>query len=247
MSALFFLLWMSAGAQQDLCDKSLVASRQNPLGYRLRGDRCEGLYAQDVSGSTLHLVSMTESFEDYDATQGKELSVTWSAQPAATVWLRAQGLKRRLYFRMDTTLPSGHRSYVWPTGLLASLQIQKRDLGVLGWFERDIGGIRQRVYSPLRISQRHAPVPTDSYKVVLLPGRQLSRVYVSLAPVKEDGRLGSFLRNAELLPNAPYQSEQPIVIPVRPRMPGLYYLEIAANLAGGGVASERLYFNHASR
>jgi hypothetical protein len=245
--ALFAVLPMFAAGQEDLCDRSLVAPRDNLLlGYRLRGDRCEGLYGQDVSGS-LHLVSLTESFEDYDATLGLNLSVTWSVERAATVWLRAQSLKRTPHFRMDTRRPSGNVSYAWPTGLLASLQLRKRDVGVVGWFERTIGGIQQRVYLPLRITQRHAPVLTGSYQVMLLPERQLERVRVTLAPVMENGRLGSFLKDGEPLPNDRFPPGQPIAISVSPRIPGLYYLEIGADLAGAGIATERIYLQHVSR
>src|SRR5690349_2192983 len=66
-------------AQQDPCDQFLRASAQDPYGYRLRTDRCEGLYIREVSGMPLTLASLVESVEDYDLALGTNLLVEWPA------------------------------------------------------------------------------------------------------------------------------------------------------------------------
>jgi hypothetical protein len=64
-------------AQQSPCDPNLTQLGQNPQGYRLRGDRCEGIYIQPVSGSTTLLVaSFTEFFEDFDPSLSGQLSAS---------------------------------------------------------------------------------------------------------------------------------------------------------------------------
>ena len=46
------------------CDSLVKTRASDPLSYRQRGDRCEGVYAQDVAGSSSLLVaSVMESFE----------------------------------------------------------------------------------------------------------------------------------------------------------------------------------------
>jgi putative ABC transport system substrate-binding protein len=52
-------------AQQSHCDPALPQLKDTPLGYRERGDRCEGLYIRDVSSTTLLIGSFTESHQEY--------------------------------------------------------------------------------------------------------------------------------------------------------------------------------------
>ena len=59
------------------CD-SLKTRVTDPFRYRQRGDRCEGVYAQDVSGSSdLLVASLVESFEAIDDTSTLPLRVEW--------------------------------------------------------------------------------------------------------------------------------------------------------------------------
>ncbi len=66
----------SARVQEDPCDRGLEGLARGPHGYALRGDRCEGIYAQQVAGTTLILASLTQSFEDYDLTSGDDWALT---------------------------------------------------------------------------------------------------------------------------------------------------------------------------
>ena len=69
--ALCFLGWsLLTYAQDPHCDRDLekLAERRLPHDdrrYRLGGDRCEGKYIEQVSSSTLELVSFTSAFADY--------------------------------------------------------------------------------------------------------------------------------------------------------------------------------------
>jgi len=81
------------------CDPGLIQDKSNPFGYRLRGDRCEGIYIQEVSGAPLTVASWTESFADYDLASGAALVIEWESPSGKSVHLRAQGMRRRLYFR----------------------------------------------------------------------------------------------------------------------------------------------------
>ena len=158
MIALLFLLFSQffgpVFAQQDPCDPDLEQSVTDQLGYRLRGDRCEGRYIQEVGSTILFAVSLTESFEEYDLTSGKDLIVEWTTPTAHDVHLRAQGLRHRLYYRMDTIRPPEKTSYPWPTDILASLEIPHDDVGVVGWMTYTMSGTERKVYLPLRISQK---------------------------------------------------------------------------------------------
>src|SRR5687768_9332763 len=86
---------------QVTCDPALPAIKEGHLGYRDRGDRCEGLYINPVSSTTLAVASFTEHFENFDNT-GNTLLIEWDKPPAGDeIHLRAQGIRPRLYYRMD--------------------------------------------------------------------------------------------------------------------------------------------------
>lgn len=110
-SALIFgcvlrLMW-SVGAlcglarAQGPCDPQLIQPQTNPYEYRLRGDRREGIYVQQVGGTPLTIASWTESVEDYDLASSRPLTVEWDAPENIAVNLRAEALRHRFYYRMD--------------------------------------------------------------------------------------------------------------------------------------------------
>src|SRR5258708_19828625 len=97
------------GAQQSPCDPNLAQLGQNPQGYRLRGDRCEGIYIQPVSGSsTLLVASFTEFFEEFDPTSSDPLSGEWSSPAGTPIHLRAYALPQKPYSQMHPLLPPRH-------------------------------------------------------------------------------------------------------------------------------------------
>jgi hypothetical protein len=66
-------------AQIADCDKQLEQPVSNPNGYRLRGDRCEGVFVQEVAGTPLVIASFTARFDQYDVRAVQSLDIGWSA------------------------------------------------------------------------------------------------------------------------------------------------------------------------
>src|SRR5215208_791760 len=61
------------------CDTLVRTRPSDPLRYRQRGDRCEGVYGENVSGSsTLLIASLVESFEAFDDTSSLPLRIEWT-------------------------------------------------------------------------------------------------------------------------------------------------------------------------
>ena len=239
------LLSLPVYAEDSPCDPDLKSPENHPYRYIRRGDRCEGSYIQEVSSTTLLVASLTEFFEDYDLTSGKDLLVGWKAPGPTGVRLRAQGVRQKLYYRMDTTLPSNRTAYTWPANILAALNIRKNDIGVVGWTTYAFGKTEQKVYLPLRISQQINPVSLNSYQLVLVPGRELQEVYISLATVNADGLPKTFLKDGEPLEYGYYPAGRVIAIPISGlKIAGIYYLGIGATLKGGGVTTIDLWFYH---
>ena len=247
---LFLLLFqfgqaLPVSAAENPCDPNLPRPPDDPLGYQLRDDRCEGRYELEV-GAPLQIVSLTESFEEYDLKSGEDLIVEWSVPRDQKVHLRAQGLKPRLYYRMDTVRNSGSTSYRWPTDILRALNISRGDMGVVAWARYSMNGVNRDVYLPLRIRQKQQAIQSKAYQVVLWPGRELEEVFVSVATVKADGSPGNFIKDGEALNYGYYPALRGIEFEVpKPERPGIYYLEIGATLRSGGVVTIENWFYHA--
>jgi hypothetical protein len=233
-------------AQQNPCDPNLVQLGQNPEGYRLRGDRCEGIYIEPVSGSTTLLIaSFTAVFAEFDPRV--DLSVEWSAPAELPIHLRAYGLREKLYYQMDAKISADATTYLWPAGVLDALHLSKRDIGVVGYTEYKIGGENRTLYVPLRIRQKDQK-QTPEYQLVLVPGSELNEVFISLAQVGPDGQPHSFLISDRALRKGYYPAERGIQVDL-PSLttPGIYYLEIGATSRYGGPITQRMWFYHAGK
>ena len=231
-------------AQQNPCDPNLMQLGQNPEGYRLRGDRCEGIYIEPVSGSTTLLIaSFTAVFEEFDPRVN--LKVEWSSPAELPIHLRAYGLREKLYYQMDADVPAAATTYLWPAGVLDALHLCKRDIGVVGYTEYKIGRETRTLYVPLRIRQKDQK-QTHEYQLVLVPGSELKEVFISLAQVGPDGQPHSFLISDRALGKGYYPAERGIQVDLPSlKTPGIYYLEIGATGRYGGPSTQRMWFYHA--
>ena len=232
-------------AALELCDPNLRAVTQTPNGYRLRGDRCEGLFIQEIAGSSLRIVSFTGWYQEFDPLTMTEIVLTWKAPTGSGVNLRATGLQRRLYYRMDTVIPIGNSSYHWPTEVLNSLGLKKNHLGLLGWTTYNLAGIKRQVYLPVNIASRPLSDPKTSYELIIIPGVELEEVYISLALVKSMPYHLTYITEGKPLGYYYYPPERPIKIPIsNPKSPGIYYLQIGAILRKGGSTNCSILFYH---
>jgi hypothetical protein len=230
----------------DPCDQSLVRSPDDPLAYGRRGERCEGLYIREVSGSAgILLASFTETIPAFELSAGERLHVEWSPPTKSAVRLRAVALRHRLYYRMDAVRPAGARVFEWPGDILASLRLRSQEIGIVGWTDPIRGTGTEEVYLPLRISGQNPIERTGRYVLLVVPGTELSEVFVTLSEVAPDGRDGAILRRDEPLKYGFYPAERSVRIPL-PALPraGLYRLRVGATLSRGGSATRNLLFYH---
>ena len=235
-----------ARAAESPCDVSLPQVESNPYGYRLRGDRCEGVYAREV-GASLTLASLTESFQDYDAGSGRPLVVEWSKAPGdAGVHLRAVALRRRLYYRMDTVRPAETTSYEWSPGLLAALGIARVDLGVLGFARARVGATERSVYVPLRIAQQSKPARARGYLSSSCPASSWPRCSSAWPRSVPMAVRGPSSGTASRWATGSYPAERAVEIPISGLpAPGIYYLEVGAKRRTGETLSLEVWLYHA--
>ncbi|MGZ5134019.1 MAG: hypothetical protein ACXWCG_02670 [Flavitalea sp.] len=241
------LFYFSSGSRllgQAICDPALPGIKEGTLGYRERGDRCEGLYINPVSNTTLFVASFIEHFENYDLNAGNTLLIEWDHPPAnKEIHLRAQGIKPRLYYRMDAYNSGTNTFYAWPSGILTSLNIKKNDIGIVGRIKLPIGSTERYLYLPLRIRRQGVAERSGNYKLILMPGVQLNEIYITMASVGGDGNPEHFLSKEVILGYGYYPAERPIEIPIdKPKNKGIYYLKLGAKIKSGGTKVIELWF-----
>ena len=245
MVTLMVLFYVLSGPVfgQGTCDPALPGIKDGGLGYRDRGDRCEGLYINPVSNTTLFVASFTEQFENYDNT-GNTMLIEWDQPPAnREIHLRAQGIKPRLYYRMDTYKSGANTFFAWPAGILSSLNIRRNDIGVTGKIKIPVGNLERYVHLPLRIRKQGEAKRTGSYKLILMPGVQLTEIYISLASIGQDGNPQQFLRTDEALGYGYYPAERAVEIPITtPKNKGIYYVKLGAKIKSGGTKTIEFWF-----
>lgn len=229
------------------CDSLVATQSSDPLRYRQRGDRCEGVYGQNVAGSsTLRVASLVESLEAFDDTSSLPLRVEWTPPPSESVMLRASAIRAGLYYRMETAHPIAASSFAWPSDVRRPLHIASSDIGVTGTASMSIGGSRREVLVPLRISQRRPAARSPSYRLTLWPTVGMSEVFVTVAATGADGTPTRYLQRDTKLGYGVYPAERPIVV----RLPalkerGVYVVRIAATREGSGGVTRSFFLYHA--
>jgi hypothetical protein len=244
-------LALTGGAEAgDPCDPALVArgADRRPLSYAARGDRCEGLYAQDVAaGSVLTVVSFTARFEDFVPGPDGHLQVAWPAGLPGEVQIRAQGRRPRLYYRMDTVRPPGPPTYAWRTNVLSDLRLRRDDIGVIAWARLPMGGRERLVYLPLRIGTTGGAPGGAPYSCVLVPGAELDEVFWSLVALDGTGRPAGTPTAPRELGHGGYPAGRAFTARIPPpARPGLHRLELTDVQRNGASTSTDLLFVHAA-
>jgi hypothetical protein len=239
-------------AQAPPCDPGVATLAQGDFGYRARDDRCEGVYAQKVGGTVLSLASLTESFEDYSPSSGRDLILQWRRYGGVEVRLQARTITQRLHYRMDALRPVGDSTYRWPSNVLGAQSIVRAELGVTAHVRQAVGGVERDVYLPLRIVQVRDSTPEapasrqGAYDLVIYPVARLTQLFLTVASVGADGQPATYIKRDQELACQYCPADQPISIRVSGLgAPGVYFVEISARLAGGGSTAIQQWFYHA--
>ncbi len=238
--------WLAVGASalaaqgtpgRPACDSGLMQLAAPVNGYQARGDRCEGVYARQVAGTTMFLSSFTETFEKYDLDSDDPLVIHWTARPDSGVQLRAETIKAGRYYRMDTRAAPRDSLYRWPSRILSSERLGKSDLGVLGWTRITLGGRRRVAYVPLAITQKGAASCCGPLQLAFSTETRLTEVLVSLSLLDSTGAVLHVIKNDSALNRGFYPAGSPVLVTLKRSelaAPGLYSLQIAATLSPRG-------------
>ncbi len=175
---------------ESFCDPALGENTNGATTYKMRGDRCEGIFAQQVSSPHLEIRSLVGALQPFDPNQDREVALAWTAPPGNNrdVRLRAFSFKPEVYYRMDTRVASDHSTYRWPTDVLNSVGLAQAYLGLLAWTElTEPGGTKREVYLPLRTGTG-SPKAEAGYTVAFVPSTKLSEVHVKVSRLTGQGK-----------------------------------------------------------
>lgn len=240
-------LSLPAGAE-SFCDPNLEGDSKSPLTYKLRDDRCEGFYAQQVSSISLEVRSLVAGF-DFDSARDAELALAWTAPPGVpgNVRIRAFSFKPLTYYRMDTAVPAARGTYRWPANILASQKLGRTDLGLVARINvSGPGGAAREVLLPLHAGRGAAAKKPDSgYEVTIIPSARLNEVRLTVSRVDAQGNPLATLRQDEELGYGYYPSNKPTVFPTgKLGQAGFYRLTIKAIPKSGLSTEEEIELYH---
>ncbi|MEL7059896.1 MAG: hypothetical protein AAGN46_07710 [Acidobacteriota bacterium] len=247
-ASLLCLAWIGSLSAAEVCDPELLAVGDSGTAYRQREERCEGAHKLKVSSSSkLAVASFTRSF-DLDPEMHRRLEVRWPrVEGLDTIRLRARSLGdigRGVYYRMDSELPAGNGVMLWPSAVLAALQLERLDVGVLGWGRRELPSAGSTsIYLPLSVAPDGGAAASerDVLRLVVVPSERLEEIYLSVV----DPEQPQAVIERHALAYGYYPARMPTVIefPAPPRA-GFYRLEIDASLYRDRdrLATEHLWF-----
>jgi hypothetical protein len=229
-------------AAETLCDQGLKEDAKSPLSYQMRGDRCEGIYAQQVSSISLEVRSLVAGFK-FDPARDTELALAWTAPPGVpgNVRLRVFSFKPLTYYRMDTAIPVARGTYRWPTNILASEKLGRADLGLVAWLNvSGAEGTTRTVHLPLHAGPDAAGKKAHAgYEISLLPSVRLNEVRVTVKRLDSQGVEVATLRLDEELGYGYYPSNTPTVFSTGTLGPaGFYRVRITA-VPKSGLSTEQ--------
>ena len=233
-------------AQQPDCDPLLPTPENHPQPYKENDQTCEGIYIQEVSAtSIISLAIFTEGVSSKSLLAGPDVKMSWKTpEPSLDIKIRAQGIKRKLYYRMDTRITSQNAEFAWKTSIVESLSISLIDIGLTAWIPDYYEGI-DRLFIPLTLSQENVDDGnTDKYTLAIMPSQELKELSYSLS-----GESG------EIKPLAPlgygyYPNDRPIVFTIEKSKlspnSGIYKLHLVAEPSNGSSRPLDIWFYHAA-
>lgn len=181
------------------------------MGYQERGEYCEGFYRSLVSANDIQLIHFTKGKLTYSSTESENIQLSIPVRTVQNVNIRAMGIPRNLFYRMDIILKAA-ASFKWNTGaVLLRNQRTKyaRMLGLLGFTEVN----NRRVYVPVQINNGDA-----GYQIKLVASTRVKQL---------KWRIRNKTEFKKIRDGRPFSAGQAITISLPDNLPsGEYTLEV---------------------
>ncbi|MCK9684582.1 hypothetical protein [Scleromatobacter humisilvae] len=147
----------SALAIDSKCRDDIRPVDDNPLGYRLRGNRCEGLYWSPHASDAAITVLAVATGAPAAALPGEGvLHLGWSGRVSGAigdaVQIQAISLRPGLFYRMDATASLGGGRFDWPTDVVRGLSLRGDEIALRVQARARIGQVTWPILLPLSLS-----------------------------------------------------------------------------------------------
>ena len=156
------LVWL--GAQP--CDNSVKPSPNPSLAYKARQNRCEGFYTAQVGSTSFELLGCTLGEFRFQENQGEVITLEIPGATGTGVYnIRATGIPKKLYYRMDAQLTAG-KSLNWEVATSLWLDSRSRyssNIGLLAFQEK----AGSKIYTPVKSKSKLLPAAAGSNAVSL--------------------------------------------------------------------------------
>ncbi len=183
--------------------------------------------------AALVLVSFEEYMEDLDPTSIPDRQIKWN-------WPREEEVQ----FRAMEISPS--LNYLQLENIDDILNREIKNVGRVGWISHEIGQETHEVYVPSSIWAGGEKPAYDRYKIVLMPNRELTKVFYGTGRVnEEDGKILDY--EEKILLAKYYPAGRPIELFLQKSKlgeTGFYYLEVGATFKGRGSTTLEIWFYH---
>ncbi len=128
-------LTLAKHATSGVCDTRLKPSSDSTYQYKTRdANRCEGFYRSKISTKSLEVAGLLRGKLSYDLVQTETVSITCRTIADDTVYVRAQALPMKTYYRMDGRIEPGEQ-FIWPVkDVLLPKQLRCSVISVLGFY-----------------------------------------------------------------------------------------------------------------
>ena len=211
----------------SLCRLPIVPNTDD--GYRMRGNRCEGIYAREVATHSMVITSLTSNFDELPQRSTYRIRLSWPAGAHGTLHIAGRGHRYGAHYALDTVVDAATSTFSWPAQILIKRNFRRTNLGFLAWQESASNGNSTKHYLPLRVSLQSSPNdrPSDPdavHTIAFRPGARFSRMYSTLERLCE-GDVRTVFERTEI--GLRYYSTEKVLYPITlSGPPGLYRLTI---------------------
>ncbi len=208
-ACLVLLMAQTAFAQE--CDPSVKSTEDSSLQYRVRKNRCEGLYDSITSRrpSGLDVVGVTIGLFQFALERKEVIEVSSPIVADQPVNVRVVGIPPQTYFRLDAQLAPG-KTLLWPVNdVLLPAKLYASQIGVYGWIGASNG---EETYVPVSAVGQSLGSHNDAViRLILRATENVEKVQWRYADAV-GGACETLPSNYARLSQSSYFSGQPITI-----------------------------------
>ncbi len=206
------------------CDPRILdQALEGEMGYKKRGDLCEGFYRSKVSTPPIALVAAIQGQWRFKPDKEEVLIIDSPLVTDQAVQVRAVGIPLRTYYRMDGQIGPGQKLR-WPLAdVIWRQRLSSGKIGLYGWIGREA----DKTYVPLRVvPSRHSLAKDKAIRLIFRASLDVESVKWRLSGIKAGftSRPGPWQDASRY----GYRRGRPIPVLLPPGKQGVLVVDVAA-------------------